>query len=400
LKHYMNQNPSAILQSAEVVVVLQREEKIFALRNPRAITAKSDSEVVFTTPITTEDAGHVFILAEQIAKVVLDIVKPGFQPTNFWREGLTRKVLRAVTECNNCYPWNDSDGQDSMLYILNLGELEELSNIQASVLESHFRAITSSNPFSTVIKVALTEKASEIENGAPFYGIVVSETEAQDIFYPAAYVSMMRRPGTIWKVYYAPQGELPSTQDLPRLKGLMFSGSTSAAYDESKKSWQDPLKQMIREAHHLKVKMIGICFGHQVIAAALGGEVKRRDGPMIIGTETIELTKDFTKSFETRGRKSLTICQYHGDEVVKLPEGAILSAFSPSAKVESYMIGKSVLTFQGHPEFGTPFMMLDYCIEEGKTLEDEDTIKYGKQFDGSSRDIFYPLLTDFLIGSI
>ncbi|CAD8145998.1 unnamed protein product [Paramecium pentaurelia] len=74
-----------------------------------------------------------------------------------------------------------------------------------------------------------------------------------------------------WEVYLVIENKFP---DLQGLDGIILTGSSSAAYDISE-DWKEPLFNFLRKADKLKIKMFGICFGHQVLAHCLGGEAQK-----------------------------------------------------------------------------------------------------------------------------
>lgn len=94
--------------------------------------------------------------------------------------------------------------------------------------------------------------------------------------------------------------------------------------------------------------VLGICLGHQMIAAALGGEVKSAQYPEFGLTEINvihynELFKDLPSKF--------SVWESHTDEVVRIPENAEIIASSEKCKVEAITIkGKKIYGVQFHPE--------------------------------------------------
>ena len=77
-----------------------------------------------------------------------------------------------------------------------------------------------------------------------------------------------------YRIYQTWQGELPPSVNADEL--YLIPGSLDSAYDD--KPWIMALLRWIERAHVLGAKMMGVCFGHQVIARALGGEVRAYEG--------------------------------------------------------------------------------------------------------------------------
>eukprot|EP00906_Rhabdomonas_costata_P004039 RCo006053 len=147
--------------------------------------------------------------------------------------------------------------------------------------------------------------------------------------------------------------------DASRCSGVIISGSAASAYDTL--SWVVLLKALIPQWHALGVKLIGLCFGHQVIAAALGGEVRRNSVGFTVGPRPITFTGPGREHLQKllghlpvsppEVPEALQLWYVHQDHVTDLPPALqplgggrvpVLGAFS-----------ETVLTFQGHPEFNT-----------------------------------------------
>ena len=75
------------------------------------------------------------------------------------------------------------------------------------------------------------------------------------------------------------EGELP--ESVLSADGWLITGSKHGAYDDL--PWIKPLEQFIVEAYRDAIPMVGVCFGHQIIAQALGGRVEKFDGGWSVG---------------------------------------------------------------------------------------------------------------------
>ena len=159
-----------------------------------------------------------------------------------------------------------------------------------------------------------------------------------------------------FEAIYAIQGELPKGEEIHSYAGFVLTGSRHSVNDNTE--WMQRLETWVRSLHQLKEKpkMFGICFGHQFIAKALGGEVRTNPSKDFkFGGEVIHVTdeelrgKDFYK--EVLGdRDHFKIMQSHGEEVSKLPDGCINVGTSHSCVNEVLSYGNHILTTQGHPE--------------------------------------------------
>lgn len=120
--------------------------------------------------------------------------------------------------------------------------------------------------------------------------------------------------------------------------GWLISGSKHGAYEDH--PFIRPLEDLIRKITASGRPLVGVCFGHQIIAQALGGIVKKFDGGWSIGQQTYDIQGD-----------PVQLNAWHQDQVTRIPEGATKigsSDFCENAML--YYEGKA-LTIQPHPEF-------------------------------------------------
>lgn len=161
-------------------------------------------------------------------------------------------------------------------------------------------------------------------------------------------------------------GELPEQFEPDTL--YLIPGSNNAAYDDL--PWIFTLQDWVREAAARKVPLVGICFGHQIIAQALGGQVERFPGGWGVGIREMEvLDSDLLPYFPDR---KMRLIVNHHDQVTRLPEGAIPLATSGFCRYEGFRIGDHILTFQGHPEFTVDYerhLILNHSEGEDDTVK-------------------------------
>ena len=129
--------------------------------------------------------------------------------------------------------------------------------------------------------------------------------------------------------------------------GYIITGSASGVYEDD--AWIDRLMSFIQDVYAANIPIVGICFGHQALAQALGGEVIKSPKGWGLGIRTVGMTETGQQLAEARD--DLKLIYVHQDQVIELPEQAERlagDAFCPNA---AFRIGDKVLAFQGHPEF-------------------------------------------------
>jgi len=140
-------------------------------------------------------------------------------------------------------------------------------------------------------------------------------------------------------------GELPTTTE--SCDAYLCTGSRFSAYDDY--PWVQALKSFVRGLHDARKPFVGICFGHQILAEALGGKVERSGQGWGVGVHTMEILRA-----ETWMRPALSACklQYlHQDQVTQLPPQSTLLARSGHCRVAMFRVGERLLGIEGHPEF-------------------------------------------------
>src|SRR5213080_4773078 len=146
---------------------------------------------------------------------------------------------------------------------------------------------------------------------------------------------------------------IPAGEPLPDVEGLeaiLITGSAAGVYDAF--DWIAPLEGFVRTAHDKKVPMVGVCFGHQLIAQALGGTVRKSEKGWGIGRHVYDVMPG---NGLIDGQK-LAIAASHQDQVIAPPAGATTifrSAFTPHAGI-LYANG-TAMSVQPHPEFTPAF---------------------------------------------
>ncbi|WP_323767756.1 type 1 glutamine amidotransferase [Marinovum sp.] len=141
--------------------------------------------------------------------------------------------------------------------------------------------------------------------------------------------------------YDVVDGEMPgSVRDAD---GWLITGSKHGAYEDL--PWIAPLEALIREAHAADIPVVGICFGHQILAQALGGTVEKFTGGWSVG----RVEYDF-------GGEMLPLYAWHQDQVTARPEGAEVVARTDFCENAGLVYGGKAFSVQPHPEFTSEFL--------------------------------------------
>jgi GMP synthase (glutamine-hydrolysing) len=143
----------------------------------------------------------------------------------------------------------------------------------------------------------------------------------------------------------------PLPPDLDEVEGVISLGGAPNLDDpRSDHPWMDAELAFLKAAHDRALPVIGVCLGHQLIAAALGGEVAKAQAPERgFGRVSLTPAAHTDEAFAGIAWDSPQF-QHHSREVVKLPEGAVLMASSKACKVQAFKAGVRTYGFQYHFE--------------------------------------------------
>lgn len=157
--------------------------------------------------------------------------------------------------------------------------------------------------------------------------------------YPTLYSGLLG-DGFEWRTYRVFEGELPAGPEA--CDGWLVSGSRHGAYEDH--GWLPPFEDLLRAVHGTR-PLVGICFGHQIIAQALGGRVEKNSTGWAVGRRAYDW-----------GGVTVHLNAWHQDQVTRAPAGAdtiISNSFTAHA---GFRIGPTTLTVQPHPEFSASYV--------------------------------------------
>lgn len=173
-------------------------------------------------------------------------------------------------------------------------------------------------------------------------GHAIDEVKKTHGDYGDWFQTLLAGHGFEFVVYNVVDMEFPN--DIHDADGWLLTGSRHGAYEDH--PFIPPLEDFVRKAYAAPVPMVGICFGHQLIAQALGGKVEKYHDGWAVGRQ------DYV--FDGHGAVSLNA--WHQDQVMELPKDARVIAGNAFCKNAGLVYGDRVYTVQPHPEFSNPVM--------------------------------------------
>ncbi len=154
-----------------------------------------------------------------------------------------------------------------------------------------------------------------------------------------------RHPEIELRFYDVCHSQFPDSIDA--CDAYLTTGSRFSVYDDL--DWIHSLKGFVRRLHDARKPFVGICFGHQLLADALGGEVTKSANGWGVGVHSVEVIRE--ESWMQPARSSCNLQYLHQDQVQRLPEGGVLLGSSDHCPVAIFRVGETMLGIQAHPEF-------------------------------------------------
>ena len=127
-------------------------------------------------------------------------------------------------------------------------------------------------------------------------------------------------------------------------EGWLITGSKFGAYEDH--AWIPPLEDFLRAAYAASVPIVGICFGHQILAQALGGKVEKFQGGWSVGGVDYRLAAS---------DEPVHLIAWHQDQVTEKPEEAEVVGSTEFCRFAALAYGDKAWSIQPHPEFDGEF---------------------------------------------
>lgn len=176
-------------------------------------------------------------------------------------------------------------------------------------------------------------------------GHVPEEVAAEHGDFSAMFATLLAGHGLRFRTWSVVGMEFP---DGPaEADGWLVTGSRHGAYEDL--PFIAPLEALIRAVHAERRPLVGVCFGHQIVAQALGGRVEKWHGGWAIGRRT----------YRIEGLGEVALNAWHQDQVTELPPGARVVGETTACRVAALAYGEHAWTIQPHPEF-TPALIAAY----------------------------------------
>lgn len=148
-----------------------------------------------------------------------------------------------------------------------------------------------------------------------------------------------------------------------RISAAIITGSWSMVTDRL--AWSEYTAGWAREAFHADVPMLGVCYGHQLLAHALGGSVGDNPNGPELGMQTVTLHPAAQKTPCLQQHPSqFTAYLTHRQSVLSAPPGAEILAASQADRCQIIRYSDKVLSVQFHPEFNQ--QMMHACVRRNE----------------------------------
>ncbi|UCG72039.1 MAG: hypothetical protein JSV45_12380 [Chromatiales bacterium] len=192
------------------------------------------------------------------------------------------------------------------------------------------------------------------------------EGEASD---PQKFMDMFAAAGLAfsYETWHVAEGEMPESLD--ECDAWLITGSPCSVYEDL--PWIPVLETFIREAFEAAKPQVGVCFGHQIVARALGGHVAKAETGWVLGRHHLRVNVE--RHWMAQTLDEYTLHYINQDQVIDLPPTVRLLGESPRCPNALYEAEGRVLCIQPHPEQPVSSMQIftDVLLHKGAITEAE-----------------------------
>lgn len=160
-------------------------------------------------------------------------------------------------------------------------------------------------------------------------------------------------------------------QDIEAVDAYLITGSQFSVYENL--PWIGRLLSFIRALNERQKKLVGICFGHQAIAQALGGRTEKARAGWGVGLHRHRFSQ--RPAWFDQGEAEFAVLVSHRDQVAEVASGARVLAGSDFCPNAVCQVGHHILSFQGHPEFTNEYSRT--LMTHRRELIGEETCRKG-----------------------
>jgi GMP synthase (glutamine-hydrolysing) len=183
--------------------------------------------------------------------------------------------------------------------------------------------------------------------------------------YDEMVVSLFDGRGWQFESFDQTLGERPRSLD--DCDAYVATGSRASVYDGT--PWVMGFQSVVADLYAEGGRYLGICFGSQMMAQALGGEVRRADTGWGVGVKAAEVVSH--EPWMVPDAPSYRCVVSHQDQVVRMPDGARVLAANDHCAVSMFMMGDRFLGIQGHPEYSSDYGRALLEARRGKLIPEE-----------------------------
>ncbi|VFQ78243.1 unnamed protein product [Cuscuta campestris] len=252
-----------------------------------------------------------------------------------------------------------------------------------------------------------------MENGKKFAVLLCAEdpeyVKKKYGGYFGVFVRMLAEEGETWAVFHVARGEFPADDDAGKFDGYVITGSCHDAHADD--AWICSLLHLLAKLDAMKKKVLGICFGHQILGRALGGKIERATAGWDIGVTPIHISSSsFSSSLFSSLKlpEFLPVIECHRDEIRELPVKAEIMGWSNKTGIEMFRYGDHIMGIQGHPEYTYDIILhlIDRLLQRNLITDDVaiaakmKLTKEAAAFDEQNREAWKKLCTSFLKGRL
>ncbi|KAK3009274.1 hypothetical protein RJ639_014317, partial [Escallonia herrerae] len=219
--------------------------------------------------------------------------------------------------------------------------------------------------------------------------------------YFGVFVKMLGEEGETWDMYRVAAGDFPDDGEIVHYDGFVITGSCNDAHGND--AWICKLLNLLKKLDSMKKRVLGICFGHQILGRALGGKTGRAISGWDIGVRTVHLSPSSKLLGSLTMPSLMSVIECHQDEVRELPPKAEVMAWSKKTGIEMFRYGDHIMGIQGHPEYTKDILLhlIDRLLQRNFITETyANEVKASADAQEPDREAWKKLCTSFIKGRL